>query len=400
MSRFLRPVLAMSALIVVPASGQVALGQNTEPIWDMKKLSTVPKMTWTGETSYGAKGLYFEGEPYQGKPTRVFAYYAPPRNVTGKAPAMVLVHGGGGAAFAAWADLWAKRGYAAIAMDLNGCGPGSKRLEDGGPPQSDAVIFDVPADGLKDAWPYHAVADVIRAHSLLRSLPEVDADRTGITGISWGGYLTCMTVGIDHRFKVAVPVYGCGFLHENSVWLDRFKKLGPQRTSEWVKRFDPSSVLMNCKTPMLWVNGTNDFAYPLDSYKKSYSLVKSDRTLCVKVRLPHGHQEGWRPKEIGLFVDGYIGTEKQKPFAKVSAIQRKGTEVSAAIASETPIKSAGLHYTTGQGIWKDRKWETHPAKVENGRIVATLPVENGIVFYLSATDDRGVLVCTEHEVLD
>ena len=116
-----------------------------------------------------------------------------------------------------------------------------------------------------------------------------------------------------------------------------------------MRHFDPSNLLSNCKTPTLWVNGTNDFAYPLDSYKKSYSLVKADRTLCVKVRMPHGHEEGWKPKEIGLFVDGFLAADKAKPFARISTIQRKGVQASAKIASEVPIKSAGLNYTTGQG---------------------------------------------------
>jgi len=29
-----------------------------------------------------------------------------------------------------------------------------------------------------------------------------------VTGISWGGYLTCIVAGIDDRLKAAVPVYG------------------------------------------------------------------------------------------------------------------------------------------------------------------------------------------------
>jgi dienelactone hydrolase len=47
-------------------------------------------------------------------------------------PGIVLVHGGGGAAFAKWAELWAKRGYAGIAMDLAGCGerPSACQTED------------------------------------------------------------------------------------------------------------------------------------------------------------------------------------------------------------------------------------------------------------------------------
>ena len=77
---------------------------------------------------------------------------------------------------------------------------------------------------LEDQWPYHAVSAVVLAHSLLRSYPEVDASRIGVTGISWGGYLTCIVAGIDDRLKCAVPVYGCGFLGDNSAWVDRLAK--------------------------------------------------------------------------------------------------------------------------------------------------------------------------------
>lgn len=60
-------------------------------------------------------------------------------------------------------------------------------------------------------WTYHAVAAILRGHSLLISCAEVDAERIGITGTSWGGYLTCITAGVDSALKAAVPVYGCGY---------------------------------------------------------------------------------------------------------------------------------------------------------------------------------------------
>ena len=72
--------------------------------------------------------------------------------------------------------------------------------------------------------------------------------------------------------------------------------------------------------PMLFVNGTNDFAYPLDSYQKSYRLVK-DRTLCVTVNMPHGHPQGWAPVEIGLFVDQHL--RKGKPLAQIESVQAR-----------------------------------------------------------------------------
>ena len=110
--------------------------------WDLVALSEPPKVEWSDRES-PVWSLYYEGEIYKGKPTRVFAYYASPATLGSekvggeKFPAVVLVHGGGGTAFKEWAELWAKRGYAAIAMDLAGCGPNRERLEDGGPGQSD-----------------------------------------------------------------------------------------------------------------------------------------------------------------------------------------------------------------------------------------------------------------------
>ena len=96
--------------------------------------------------------------------------------------------------------FWAGKGYAAIAMDLAGCGPNIKgeydklfnteRLLRGGPGQDGKrKILDI--DLLpSDQWPYHAVANVILAHSLIRSLPGIDSECTAVAGISWGGYLT------------------------------------------------------------------------------------------------------------------------------------------------------------------------------------------------------------------
>ena len=62
-------------------------------------------------------------------------------------------------------------------------------------------------DADEDQWVYHAVAAVIRANSFIRSLPDVDPERIGITGVSWGGFLTCIAASIDDRFKFAAPVY-------------------------------------------------------------------------------------------------------------------------------------------------------------------------------------------------
>ncbi|MHC4442994.1 MAG: alpha/beta fold hydrolase [Planctomycetota bacterium] len=371
--------------------------RHTGP-WDLHSLAEVPAVEWIDSTGT-VRGLYYAGELYGGKPTRVFAYYAVPEDVCGKVPAMVLVHGGGGKAFKEWAELWAQRGYAAIAMDLAGRGPDGQRLPDGGPDQHTTDKFHRIAQGLKEAWPYHAVTNVIRAHSLLRTFPQVDPERIGLTGISWGGYLTCIVAGLDHRFKAAVPVYGCGFLDTNkySRWIKIFDSMPQANRKLWIDTYDPSCYLPGCRIPILFINGTNDIAFPLDIYQKSYRLVKGPRRLCVTVGMPHSHPAGWAPKEIGIFVDSML--KGGKPLARFEQVSRQGQKVCATLEAEVPITKAALHYTTDYGLWEERQWQTIPTDVDHDRVSATLPNEKGIVYFFTVTDERGAIVSTEHEEL-
>ena len=386
--------LFVTLLCIVTSSG--AFGQastfTTGP-WNLESLRQPPKITWIDKGPI-ISSLYYQGEPYQGKPTRVFAYLGKPSTSNRKSPAMVLVHGGGGTAFKEWAELWAARGYVALAMDLAGHGAERKRLPDGGPNQDDKSRF--AADAVNDYWSYHAVAAVIRGVSVLTGLPEVDSNRIGVTGISWGGYLTCLVSGLDDRLKVAVPVYGCGFIHENSVWIPTFQKMSNERRKLWVENFEPSRYLGQAKMPMLFVNGTNDFAYPLDSYQKSYHLVK-DRNLCVTVRMPHSHPAGWNPVEIGLFVDQHLrgGT----PLPRFENAKCDGRRVVAGFQSPTAITKAGFHFTNDTGPWQKRVWQSREAKVAGNAAEAILPEARPIVFFLTITDDRGVTVSTEHQSL-
>ena len=362
-----------------------------------------PPATFPAEkiTAEGVKSFFFEGAPYQGKPTWVFAYYGVPEVKPGeKVPAMVLIHGGGGTAFDRWVKVWTARGYAAIAMDTCGCVPVGtygnwQRHEHGGPPGWDASFGQLDAP-TQDQWTWHAVTAVVRAHSLIRSFPEVDADRIGVTGISWGGYLTSVVSGVDSRFQLAVPVYGCGFLGENSAWLGSFEKLGPDKAKMWLRQWDPSGYLPQAKMPILWVNGTNDFAYPMDSWQKSYRLPKSDRTLCLRIRMPHGHgPAGENPEEIHIFANQHL--RGGQPLPRITGQGQSATEAWATFQSQVPVTKAELSFTRDTGRWQDRKWDQIPAEIDSakGRVSAAIP-DDAKVFYLNLFDDRSCAVSTEH----
>ena len=372
--------------------------------WDLESLGKAPRTyPAPGIEAEGLESLFYEGLPYGGRATRVFAWYGAPAHAADqKVPAMVLVHGGGGTAFEAWVQLWTGRGYAAIAMDTCGCIPvgtyGNWSRHDFGGPGGWGG-FDGIDEPITEQWTYHAVAGVLLAHSLVRSFPEVDAERIGITGISWGGYLTCIAAGVDARFRFAAPVYGCGFLGQDSAWLDQFAKMGPEKAAKWLGLWDPSVYLGRAAMPMLWVTGSNDFAYPMDSLQRSYRLPSGARTLCVRLRMPHGHGgAGENPEEIHIFADSIL--ETGTPLARITGQGREGRAVWATFSSGCLMVKAELNYTKDRGKWQERNWESLPAVLDavSGKVRATLP-DGAAVYYLNLTDERGLVISTEHEGL-
>lgn len=386
--------------------------------FDLERLSLVPEVFPADGFQVGPEGddrirpLFFAGFEYQGRPTRVFAWYGAPATTPGtKVPAMVLVHGGGGTAFERWVKVWNDRGYAAIAIDLCGCVPRGtygnwERHADGGPPGWDAAFGQV-EEPLTDQWPHQAVSAIVLAHSLLRTFPEVDAGRIGLTGISWGGYLTCLTAGVDPRFRLAVPVYGCGYLADDSAWLARFAEMGPEKGARWSAWWDPASWLPRAEMPMLWVNGTNDFAYPPGSWQRSYRLPKGPRTLCMTVRMPHGHgPAGENPEEIRAFADAILGDQPAAAAPGLTTITGQGTgenQTWVTWRGGRPIRAAELCFTGANGRWQDRLWETQPATMHpaadgtEGRASAVIPA-GATAWYLNLVDEAGLVVSGEHAV--
>ncbi|MFT7173600.1 MAG: cephalosporin-C deacetylase-like acetyl esterase, partial [Paracoccaceae bacterium] len=170
--KFVNVILLLLSGLPVHAAEPLPLPASTP--WDVEALSKPPTHEWLQEDS-PVKSLTYRGLPYKGKPTSVFAYYASPTSFgikadkSGKFPTLVLIHGGGGKAFSQWVELWAKRGYAAIAMDHSGRGPDGKRLPDGGPEQGHEQKFATIDEPHENQWSYHAVANVLLAHSLVRS---------------------------------------------------------------------------------------------------------------------------------------------------------------------------------------------------------------------------------------
>jgi dienelactone hydrolase len=373
-------------------------GQTTL-LWDLKALSASPAIAWVDSTS-AVRSLLYESVPFDGKPTKVFAYYSNPDLLTGRQtsrtfPAVVLVHGGGGAAFRDWVEKWAAEGYAAIAMDLGGKGAAGHRFAGAGPDQSHVEKFrNIEQGNPRNVWTYHAVASVILAHSFLLRQPAVDPARTALTGISWGGYLTCLVASLDDRFKAAAPVYGCGFYDESDVFGKDISQLSARGRADWMRYFDPSVYLPYARPSLLFVNGNKDRFYNVIPYSKTYQLPqRAERNISYRPDMPHGHLQGWQPIEIKYFFDSVVN--EGIPLPGVAPIEQAGNTVRARYRGVVGLRAARFFYSTDTTSTNEtRQWQEVKARIdpESKTLTSEVPVADFAYGFFYVTDHREVSV--------
>jgi len=376
--------------------------------WDTKALFEKPKVHETKERpAKGLRSFFYEGANYKGKPTWVFAYYGAPDGKVpdGGWPAVVCAHGGGGTAYPEWVRFWNKKGYAAIAMGLEGHLPGgrSHQVEGNFPtgvghPHAGPSRIDWFGDrNLPDneQWFYHAVADVIRANSLIRSYPEINPEKIGLTGISWGGTVASSVAGVDTRLAFAIPVYGGGYIHESdneglAQWFPP-KNMTADQFRDYRSKWDPSTHLPHAKMPMLWVTSVADPVFQIDIFAKSSQTAAGDSRLCMRPWMIHGHGNGWNDApEIGQFADSIV-----KDGPSLPKLQRPETKPDTRIVhtkyeGKGKFTEAWIYYTTSEDKWKNRKWHFIQCSIRDRELISqkALP-KDATAFLVYVFRDKG-----------
>ncbi len=387
----MRTILLTITLLL--ALGVHAQSPDGPSLWRQVNWETAPAFSEMASDS--VKEVRFKSVPFDGKEKEVFAYYSNPAILLGtptdpgrRYPAVMLVHGGGGKAFKDWVKLWAERGYAALALDLRG-NDGQGRPLANGYPEKDGItpVYDV-ALPIGDQWLFHAVADVLIGHSLLRSFPEVDDSRTALTGISWGGVISCLVAGIDHRYQAIVPLYGCGFLENSGFIGEGIRSLDDVSKSRWLAQYDPRYYLRYARTPMLFINGTNDPAFYLSAYAQTLEQVGNGNQ-SIKIGLEHSHPHGWNNREIYTFIDHVLTGRNDLPQVQVRrdhggrfevAIQPNGRNLSAVLLNYTLDKDA---------VEENRTWNSQDLPLEASPVFAITPPKGCAAWFVSVVDEEG-----------
>ncbi len=344
------------------------------------------------------------------KEYETFAFIGFPENVQGKIPAVVLVHGGGGHAYAEWVRIWNEKGYAAIAMDAEGFYPTEADWDKEAKAACVSFTHDIPAGFMREGlvaspvndqmhsaaepiekqWMFHAVSKVILAQNILRSFDNVE--KVGICGISWGSIITSIAVGYDARFDFAVSIYGGGYQLENKGFCgDDFRCANVHERYLAEKRFT------DVKMPMLFLCGDDDSAFSVDANSLSYQQIADTHPLSrfsIIHNFAHNHIAAWAQEVSWLFADTVCRGEA--PLVRFLE-NPAGREVCAAVSGE--VRAAKAYYITkpiayaprdaGARKWQDEPWKEIPCSVENGRVECTLPEEARFYFVTLESEREG-----------
>jgi dipeptidyl aminopeptidase/acylaminoacyl peptidase len=144
-------------------------------------------------------------------------------------------------------------------------------------------------------WGGEDYLDLIAVLDEALKRPYCDAERTGIWGYSYGGYMTAWTIAQNHRFKAAVcgaPCFDLEAMYGTSDISHEFGELQwggpPHQSREWYATHSPSQIAHNTRTPTLIIQGEADDRCPVGQGEAMFVALKKAGVETEFARYPGG----------------------------------------------------------------------------------------------------------------
>jgi len=115
---------------------------------------------------------------------------------------------------------------------------------------------------------------------VLENFEFLDPQRLGVTGVSYGGYLSNWIITQTDRYKAAVPVSSISHIltdwgnDANPLWFESDGGFMPIDDFERALEMSPIKYVKNCTTPTLFIHGAWDFCTNLNQAELMFAALK------------------------------------------------------------------------------------------------------------------------------
>lgn len=135
--------------------------------------------------------------------------------------------------------------------------------------------------GIVNEWGGKDYVDIMTGvDEALKRYPWIDADRMGVTGGSYGGFMTNWIVGHTNRFKAAVTLRSVSNFISDEGTRDGAYGHTPDFGGDLFDKFDlywersPLKYARNVKTPTLILHSDNDFRVPIEQSEQWFRALR------------------------------------------------------------------------------------------------------------------------------
>jgi len=225
-----------------------------EALWKQIQFADVERFTYKSADDWDIDGFFVK--PIGWQPDR-------------KYPLVVSIHGGPAGQYGVdWYhefQVYAAKGYAVLFTNPRGSTGYGQKFE----------------RGIVNEWGGKDYLDIMNGlDAALKKYPWVDQDRMGVTGGSYGGYMTNWIVGHTNRFKAAVTLRSVVNFISDDGTRDGAYGHSSDFGGDIFQKFDlywdrsPLKYAASVKTPTLILHSDNDFRVPIEQGEQWFRALK------------------------------------------------------------------------------------------------------------------------------
>jgi dipeptidyl aminopeptidase/acylaminoacyl peptidase len=251
------------------------------------------QLTHLNDATKTATGPRFESVEWENEGFHVQGWLTFPKDydATKHYPLIVEVHGGPSASAGPRpSSMWSEQGYFVLSPNPRGSfGQGEKFT----------------AANRKD-FGYGDLRDILKGMDTIEAKYPIDKNREGITGWSYGGFMTMFAVTQTHRFRAAVAGAGLSdwqsYYGQNSIdqWMIPFFGASVYDDPAVYAKSSAITFIKKANTPMLIIVGDRDGECPASTSATATNEWSSGSpTICPPPRERRPHRSKHRAVDLG-----------------------------------------------------------------------------------------------------